>query len=168
MRNSVIMTVHVKKTRQLKRFDAFKKPVSGIAVDASTTGGNPGWSEYKGIDIETGEVLFHHTIGMSTNNIAEFIALCHGIVYSLGNGYEHVFSDSQTARWWVIGKKCNTTCKWTSKTKKGMLWANESVKRLKGLEIEGRQETFFVNGMVNVRMWDTINWGENPADFGRK
>lgn len=162
MRKRVIMT------RQDKTFDAFKKPESGIAVDASVTGGNPGWGEYKGIDISTGEILFHHVIGMTTNNIAEFIALCHGIVFSLGNGYEHVFSDSQTARWWVIGKKCNTSCKWTTKTRKGILWSQKSIQKLRDLKIEGRQETFFVNDMVNVRMWDTINWGENPADFGRK
>jgi ribonuclease HI len=155
-------------TRKDKKFDAFKKPVSGIAVDASVTGGIPGWGEYKGIDIETGEVLFHHVIGMTTNNVAEFIALCHGMIFALVNGYDMVFSDSQTARYWVIGKKCGTKCTYNAKTKRGMIWAQKSVQKIKDLKISGYQETFYVNGMVNVRKWDTINWGENPADFGRK
>ena len=58
------------------------KPKLGIVVDGSTRG-NPGPSEYRAIDLQTGEILFHKKIGVATNNITEFFALGHALLYCL-------------------------------------------------------------------------------------
>ena len=85
-----------------------KKPTKGIAVDGSTRG-NPGPSEYRAVDLETGAILFSQKIGVATNNIAEFIALGHAILYCLQNDIRTtIYSDSQTALSWLKNKRVNS------------------------------------------------------------
>ena len=79
------------------------KPTKGIAVDGSTSG-NPGLSEYRGVDLETGKVIFYKKIGVATNNITEFIALCHAVLLSLGKETT-IYTDSQTAISWLKKKQ---------------------------------------------------------------
>lgn len=152
------------------RFDPFERPTTGISVDASVTGGNPGWGEYRGTDLSTGEVLFHHVVGMCTNNVCEFIALCHGLVYAMENNYQRVYSDSQVARSWVKSRKCNTNSLDNPKTRKSIQWAGKAVMKICNIYMSGNRDSFIANGkvQVNIRKWDTIHWGQIPADFGRK
>ena len=51
-----------------------------IAVDAACSG-NPGVLEYRGVDLQTGEEIFHQRFECGTNNIGEFLALVHGLSY---------------------------------------------------------------------------------------
>lgn len=128
-----------------------EKPIKGICVDGSTSG-NPGPSEYKIVDIETNKVLYVTSIGTATNNIAEFLGLCHGIFYCIKNGLNiDIYSDSVTAMAWVRNKKANTT------------FTGDISKRVKLAEI-------FLNTIDKypIKKWNTKKWGEIPADFGRK
>ena len=51
---------------------------NAIAVDAACSG-NPGMMEYRGVDLATGEVVFHYGPIYGTNNIGEFLAIVHAL-----------------------------------------------------------------------------------------
>ena len=48
------------------------------AVDAACSG-NPGKMEYRGVDLTTGQQLFHFGPIKGTNNIGEFLAIVHAL-----------------------------------------------------------------------------------------
>lgn len=134
------------------------KPTKGITVDGSSRG-NPGPSNYRAVDIETGNELFNINIGISTNNIAEFCGLVHAIDFALKNGYTTVYSDSVTAIAWVRNKKHNSKLQASSLTQKSIEIMNRA---------EAHLHTFPNNFFSMIDKWDTKQWGENPADFGLK
>jgi len=134
------------------------KPVKGISVDGSSRG-NPGPSNYRAVDIETGIELFNIKIGNSTNNIAEFCGLVHAVDYAIKNGYDKVYSDSVTAIAWVRNKKHNSKLLKNYQTEKSIAIM---------LRAESHLYTFPSNFFSMIEKWDTKNWGENPADFGLK
>lgn len=115
--------------------------------------GNPGKSGYKGIDLETGELLFEEHIGIATNNIAEYLAICHALYYLKKRNLPlEVISDSKTAMSWVNKNKVNSTYK-----------GNITARVQKASE--------FISSLGNkfkLEKWDTKQLGENPADFGHK
>jgi ribonuclease HI len=69
-----------------------------IAVDAACSG-NPGVLEYRGVNVETGELIFHvGTFPQGTNNIGEFLALVHALAMLKQAGSSlPVYSDSHNA-----------------------------------------------------------------------
>lgn len=127
------------------------KPTKGICVDAGTIG-NPGICFYRGLDLETGKLLFEANIGMGTNNIAEFLACVHAIHYVKSNNIKlDIYSDSLTAIAWVKHKKVKTTFK------------GDILKRLlKACDY------LIENNTIQIKKWETTIWGEIPADYGRK
>lgn len=128
------------------------KPTKGIAVDGGCLG-NPGISEYRIVDIETGKLLCEINIGMGTNNIAEFIGLCHAIHYVNKNNITlDIYSDSLIAISWVKKKKHNSSYQGIN-----------AIKRL-----EKACEYLQDANINNIKKWHTRKWGEIPADFGRK
>lgn len=133
-------------------------PNKGIAVDGSSLG-NPGESEFRGIDLSNGKELFNIKIGHSTNNIAEFLGICYALKYAKKYKYTFIYSDSQTAISWFRNRKANTTLKLTDKTKKSIEFLKQSEEYIKDLNI---------NYNSLVMKWDTKKYGEIPADFGRK
>ena len=68
-----------------------------------------------------------------------------------------IYSDSRTALSWLRNKKVKTT-----------LVKNEQTRQL--YELIQRAELWVkTNVYANpIYKWDTENWGEIPADFGRK
>lgn len=68
-----------------------------------------------------------------------------------------VYTDSKTALAWVRNKKAKTTVQRTS--------GNAPV-----FELIARAETWLRNNTYPnlVLKWETEQWGEVPADFGRK
>lgn len=134
-----------------------EKPTFGIAVDGWCSG-NPGPCGYRGVDLETGEQLFlQNHLGHGTNNIAEFIAIVHGLQFIKKIGkHSRVYSDSLTAIKWVENRKCNTDFN-TSQNPDlvNKIW------RCEMFLLEQKKQ-------IIVNKWDTQNWGEIPADFGRK
>lgn len=146
-----------------------KKPISGIAVDASTRG-NPGPSEYKGVDISTGKTLFHIDIDVATNNITEFIALSHAVLYAIKQDVKiDIYTDSITALSWLRKRESNSTLLPGRNTQKAIDYLKRVETELKKVDVSkvGSDE-LLVNGKISVLKWYTSEWGEIPADFGYK
>ena len=129
-----------------------------IAVDAACSG-NPGHMEYQGVEIHSGLQLFHKKFEpLATNNIGEFLAIVHGLALSKQQGWNMpIYSDSVSGMAWVRNRKAKTTLTRTEKT-------------AQALDLVARAENWLrENGVtLPVLKWDTEQWGEIPADFGRK
>jgi len=129
-----------------------------LAVDAACSG-NPGLLEYRGVYVLTGEQIFHQgPFEKGTNNIGEFLALVHGLaLLKQKKSNIPIYSDSVNAIKWVKDKKC--------KTKLECIPENQSLFYM----IE-RAEKWLKENSYTTRIikWKTDEWGEIPADFGRK
>ncbi|MDR1610442.1 MAG: ribonuclease H family protein [Candidatus Symbiothrix sp.] len=129
-----------------------------LSVDAACSG-NPGRMEYRGVNTGTSELIFN--IGpfeQATNNIGEFLAIVHALALLKKQHLDTpVYSDSENGILWVKRKKC--------KTKLQPVEENRPV-----FDLIHRAETWLQNNTYSnpVLKWDTKNWGEIPADFGRK
>ena len=132
--------------------------LNSISVDAASSG-NPGIMEYQGVDTKTKEVLFKMgPFNNATNNIGEFLALVHGIaILEKDLKKKIIYSDSITAMSWVRKKRCQTKL---SRNKE-----NEEVFILVDRAIVWLNENKY---SAIIKKWETKNWGEIPADFGRK
>jgi ribonuclease HI len=133
--------------------------IDSIAVDGACSG-NPGLMEYRGVDVPTGVELFRQgPFPDATNNIGEFLAIVHALAlfHNQGNDHTAIYSDSKTALAWVRNKQCRTKLAHTA--------ANAHL-----LEIIGRAERWLANNTWRNALlkWKTSEWGEIPADFGRK
>lgn len=128
------------------------------AVDAGCSG-NPGKMEYQGVDLATGERIFHFGPVFGTNNIGEFLAIVHALALMWQRGIQDkvIYSDSYNAILWVRKKQCKTSLEHSEKTA-----------RL--YEIIARAENWLKTHAFNtpIIQWDTRKWGDIPADFGRK
>lgn len=130
-----------------------------IAVDAACAG-NPGVMEYRGVMIETGDVIFHsQKYPRGTNNIGEFLAIVHAL--ALMEQKRHIvplYSDSRTAIAWVKNKAVKTKLPRDAKTE--TLWQHieRALSWLKAHDLSP----------YTILKWDTEHRGEIPADFGRK
>ncbi len=129
-----------------------------ISVDAACSG-NPGVMEYRGVHTSDASEIFRlGPFKYGTNNLGEFLALVHGLALLKKQESDlPIYSDSRTAMSWVRNKKVKTTIKRTPMNKKmfdlvdrAVIWLHENTYTTK------------------IIKWDTENWGEIPADFGRK
>ncbi len=129
-----------------------------IAVDAACSG-NPGPMEYRGVYVRTGQVLFKvGPMEQGTNNIGEFLAIVHGLAMLEKQGLRMpIYSDSVNAQIWVRQGFCKTT-----------LQENEVNAPI--FDLIRRAETWLRTHTFRVPIykWETKQWGEIPADFGRK
>jgi ribonuclease HI len=146
-----------------------KRPLTGIAVDASTRG-NPGPSEYKGVDIATGKVLFHVGIDVATNNITEFIALSHAKIQAKQDDIKvDIYTDSVTAIAWVKNKLANSNLKTGRNTQKAIDYLKRVEAVLQKMDIvKAGSDELLINSKISVLKWYTSEWGEIPADFSLK
>lgn len=129
-----------------------------LAVDAACSG-NPGKMEYRGVFTQDGVEIFHvGPLDDGTNNIGEFLAIVHALaLLKQKNSSLPIYSDSVNAMKWVQNKKCNTKLERTDN--------NERVFEL----IERAEKWLNENSYTNpILKWRTEEWGEIPADFGRK
>lgn len=147
----------VRKSRQ--ELERLGVQFDGVAVDAACAG-VPGPLEYRGVLLDTGEELFHQgPYEDGTNNIGEFLALVHALALLEKQGKPHVpiYSDSRTALAWVQARQCRTKHERSTR--------NEPLFRL----IDRAEAWLRQNPVRNpLRKWETEEWGEVPADFGRK
>ena len=128
-----------------------------IAVDAACSG-NPGPMEYRGVDLRTGQQIFHYGPVSGTNNIGEFLAIVHALALLRQKGLDWpVYSDSVSGMAWVRNRK--------AKTNLPMSPENQPL-----YDIIHRAENWLRNNSFSNRIikWETEKWGEIPADFGRK
>ena len=129
-----------------------------VAVDAACSG-NPGPMEYRGVYLLTGQEIFHFGPVHGTNNIGEFLAIVHALALMKQKGIcMTIYSDSRNALSWVKQKKCKTKLERTPRT--------EELFQM----IERAENWLKTNNYSNVPIlkWETEEWGEVPADFGRK
>ena len=128
-----------------------------LAVDAACSG-NPGPMEYRGVYLKTGQEVFHFGPVHGTNNIGEFLAIVHALALLKKKGVRMtIYSDSRNAMLWVKQKKCKTKLARTPRTEKLF-------------ELIERAEKWLHENVSDCPLlkWETQDWGEVPADFGRK
>lgn len=128
-------------------------PIEGIATDAAHSL-KKGVTQYRAVDLATGEQLFLKNLGNQTVNIGEFLAVVAAVKYIIEHDFHPrvIYTDSITALTWFKAKK------------------TASKKRMPDL---GRAEIFlkimaFKIDDITITHWNTPQWGEIPADFGRK
>ena len=128
-----------------------------LAVDAACSG-NPGPMEYRGVYLGDGKEIFHFGPVHGTNNIGEFLAIVHALALLDKQGLKMtIYSDSRTAISWVRKKCCKTQLERTEETEQLFQLIERAEAWLKAHRV--------TNPIVK---WETDQWGEIPADFGRK
>ena len=128
-----------------------------LCVDAACSG-NPGPMEYRGVHLPSGREVFHFGPIQGTNNIGEFLAIVHGMALLKQRGLSMpIYSDSVSGMAWVRNRKAKTT-----------LQRNEQTAQ--ALDLVARAENWLRQNPTHatVTKWNTEEWGEIPADFGRK
>jgi ribonuclease HI len=132
---------------------------NSVAVDAACSG-NPGDMEYQCVETISKKLIFHRgPFADGTNNVGEFLGLVHTLAL-LDKHQKHdvvIYTDSKTAMAWVKNKKAKTKLAVTSK--------NTILFEM----IEKAENWLKANPIKNtILKWETEDWGEIPADFGRK
>jgi ribonuclease HI len=132
--------------------------LDSVCVDAACKG-NPGDVEYRGVDPATGEELFRKgPYPQGTQNLGEFLAIVHALAW-LKNLQRDcpVYSDSETAMAWVRRGQARTKMRRSA--------ANRRIFALVERAMHWLAENSYPNRILK---WRTDQWGEIPADFGRK
>lgn len=138
---------------------------SAWAVDAGCSG-NPGPMEYQGVDLATGMQVFHFgpyypdgSTVYGTNNIGEFLAIVHALALMNQQGItdKAIYSDSYNAILWVKKKQCRTKLEHSERTEPLFTLIARAEKWLRTHPVT-----------TPVIQWQTRQWGDIPADFGRK
>ncbi|MDE7388320.1 MAG: ribonuclease H family protein [Muribaculaceae bacterium] len=130
-----------------------------IAVDGACAS-NPGPMEYRGVEVATGREIFRvGPLPGGTNNIGEYLALIHALALldKRGDHTTPIYSDSRTALSWLRRRHSNTKLEPTAD--------NTKVFEL----LQRANHWIATHPQKNpVLKWNTEEWGEIPADFGRK
>lgn len=129
-----------------------------LSVDAACSG-NPGLLEYRGVYLKTGEEIFHQgPFEEGTNNIGEFLAIVHGLALLKQKQISiPIYTDSANAIKWVKERKCKTKLEKSNLNMSLFYMIERAEKWL-------RENTY----TTQIIKWQTSDWGEIPADFGRK
>lgn len=128
-----------------------------LCVDAACSG-NPGMMEYRGVHLPSGREVFHFGPIKGTNNIGEFLAIVHALALMKQKGITMpIYSDSTSAMAWVRKRQAKTTLERTDET-------------AQALDLVTRAEKWLRSNVIRseILKWQTDEWGEIPADFGRK
>jgi ribonuclease HI len=138
---------------------------SGIGMALTVDGACDGTlGEFRGVLIPScvetfRSVPFKH----ATNNVMEYLAIIRGLMWMDGRGLRiPLYSDSKIAIAWVSG--ADNLCHTCKSFAEGSETAREIIKYGGWL----RSRTHKVGLLACLRKWDTITFGEIPADFGRK
>lgn len=154
------------------KFSVFHSPLSTfIAVDAACSG-NPGKMEYQGVFVDFGtepatttQLFKSPVFENGTNNIGEFLAIVHALAWQKQKRtFYPVYSDSVNAQKWVREKKCKTKLQPNEKN----AYLFELIERAEKWLRENEDWMKENSAVVPVLKWKTEEWGEIPADFGRK
>ncbi len=130
-----------------------------LAVDAACSG-NPGDMEYRGVHTGSRQEWFHQgPFPQGTNNIGEFLALVHALALLQKEGKPDfpIYTDSKIAMGWVKKKAVGTKLTPTAKNRILFEMMDRAIRWLKANP--------YRNPIIK---WETEDWGEIPADFGRK
>jgi ribonuclease HI len=145
--------------RTVAELESLGVNLDAVAVDAACAG-TPGPMEYRGVLIRTGEQLFQAgPFEEGTNNAGEFLAIVHALALLKQRDQPDtpIYSDSQIARAWIRKRTCRTNLQPTPRNKRIFELLTRAVMWLKE------------NPVTNpILVWKTEEWGEIPADYGRK
>jgi ribonuclease HI len=143
------------KPKRLTLMTSGKPEINSICVDAACSVEKQ-IMEYRGVFYKTGKVLFHRgPYDGGTNNIGEFLAIVHALALMKKEGIRFtVYTDSMTALAWVRKKNINTKIETGEKV---TILLEKAIEWLKNNQYD-----------YSVLKWNTKDWGEIPADFGRK
>lgn len=132
--------------------------LQAYAVDAACNG-SPGDLEYRCVKIDgRAEIFQQGPFADGTNNVGEFLAVVHALAHFKKQGITApLYSDSRNALMWVAAKRCRTNLAHTERN--APLFG--LIARAEAWLHANRWET-------PLKHWRTAEWGENPADFGRK
>lgn len=142
-------------------YEAFPDIIlDSIAVDGACAK-NPGPMEYQGVRVRTGEQVFHvGPLEDGTNNVGEYLALIHALALldKEGDTTTAIYSDSRTAISWIRKGGHRSTLART--TKNGKIFDM----------LDRADKWLLAHYPVKnpIYKWNTEEWGEIPADFGRK
>lgn len=131
-----------------------------IAVDGACSR-NPGPMEYRGVSVGTGKEIFRvGPVANATNNIGEYLAIIHAaaLLKQRGDFTTPIYSDSRTALAWI-------------RTGHHRSKIVPNAGNARACDLLRRADAWLAaNGPIRnpLLKWDTENWGEIPADFGRK
>ncbi len=144
--------------KQLRLLGIAPPILQSYCADAACAG-NPGVMEYRAVKTETGEILFERgPFPEGTNNIGEFLAIVETLMLLREqNDASPIYSDSRNALAWVAAKRCKTQLPRSRRN------ANlfERIARAE----EWLHAHVYPNKILK---WRTQEWGEVPADYGRK
>ena len=132
--------------------------LESYSVDASCIG-YPGPVEYRCVHTQTKDVIFKQgPFPDGGANLGEFLAVVHALALFKKKGITlPIYTDSITALSWVRKKKC-----------KSKIERREGNKQLFNL-VDRAEIWLQTNNYPNaILKWETVAWGEIPADFGRK
>ncbi len=136
--------------------------LDAIAVDGACSG-NPGRMEYRAVRLSDGAEVFRigdKTPLTGTNNIAEYLAMIHlaALLDKAGDTTTPIYTDSKNTLSWLRKGRSRTTLAPSPATEKT-------------LELLRRADAWLAaHGPIRnpILKWPTDEWGEIPADFGRK
>jgi ribonuclease HI len=125
----------------------------GIATDGAHSM-KRGVTRYRAVDLATGELLFERNIGNQTINIGEFLGVVEAAKYIIEHNFTPriIYTDSQTALTWFQEKRT------ASRKKNSAVKKAEVFLKVMASEID----------RIKVIHWNTVDWGEIPADFNEK
>lgn len=132
--------------------------VPSYCADAACSG-NPGVMEYRAVKTESGELLFARgPFREGTNNIGEFLGIVETLeILKRENDSAPVYSDSRNAIAWVRAKRCKTQLERNARNVEVFERIAHAEEWLEGNSYPNR-----------ILKWKTKEWGEIPADYGRK
>ncbi|MFN8430586.1 MAG: ribonuclease H family protein [Spirosomataceae bacterium] len=153
-----VLNPSAKQTSNGKLIKTPKPKHEALVVDAAWNT-KTGDMEYQGKYLQNKLFVFKKgPFQDGTNNIGEFLAIVHALAFlKQHNSDLPIYSDSKTAISWVKKKKANTKLEPTGRN-------NELFDLLERAEKWLRDNNF----SNKILKWETEDWGENPADFGRK
>lgn len=129
-----------------------EKPTSGICVSCACNG-SVGNSEYRGIDMSTGELIFSIKLPGHTANTSVYCGVAHAIKYSImHNKGEVIYTDNQTVLSWLKGRpSINDKIKYTQRQyiDRAYQFSKDNINK------------------VQVSQWNTKSWDRIPSAYER-
>ncbi len=129
---------------------------NSLVVDAACSG-NPGAMEYRGVSLETKDIIFSNQGLFGTNNIGEFLAIVHALALPILSEFTAIYSDSAVAIGWVQKKQAKTLLPRTPESEPTWQLLDHAIQWLNTH-----------TPSLPIYHWKTQEWGEIPEDYGRK
>ena len=147
------------------RWARTKPQIPSVCVDAACSG-SPGRLEYRGVLTDSGQQLFRSgPFADGTNNVGEFLAIVDALRWLRDHRHTWpLYSDSENAIGWVRAGKCRTKLRRTPSNRRIFEMIAKAEDELQGISASKT----ILRANQQILKWQTAEWGEIPADFGRK